>query len=76
MWMTIYNAMQAPDTEESARGKPPAHCPHPKDCLRLPLSEPRSFSAQSSTRQLLLNRYRLMMSKQCACNGPCPGGKT
>ena len=75
MWMTIHNAMQASDAEESEPSRPPAHCPHPNNCLRLPLTEPRSFSDQSSTRQLLLKRYRLMMSKQCACNGPCPGGK-
>lgn len=76
MWMTIHNAVQASDLEQSRAGKPPAHCPHPSECLRLPLAEPRSFCEQSTTRQLLLNRYRLMMAKQCACNGPCPGGKT
>ena len=75
MWMTIHNAMQVSDPEGFEAGKPPAHCPHPNECLRLPLPEPRSFNEQRSTRQLLLNRYRLMMSKPCACNGPCQGGK-
>jgi len=68
MWMTIYNALEQADSGAPEPGEAPAYCPHPNECLRLPLREPRSFSDQSSTRALLLNRYRRLMATQCACN--------
>ncbi len=66
--MMIVDAAGLADSEGSEPGKPPAHCPHPRECLRLPLREPRSFRDQTSTSALPLNRYRLMMAQQCACN--------
>ncbi len=68
MWMTNCSAVGEAGSGDSEPGKPPAHCPHPSECLRLPLPESRSFHDQSSTRAVLLNRYRLMMAEQCACN--------
>ena len=68
MWTTIYNAAGASVSEDSEAGAAPAHCPHPRDCLRRPLKEHRSFSDQGSTRAFLLERYRRLMAQQCACN--------
>ncbi len=68
MWMTICNAVNASNSEESGVGAAPAHCRHPSDCLRRPSKESRSFSDQGSTRALLLDRYRRLMAQQCACN--------
>ena len=67
MWMTIYNALA--DAERSDADAPPAYCPHPSNCLRAPLSEPRSFARGRTTRSLMLDRYRRLISQQCACNG-------
>ena len=67
MWMTIYKALA--DAERSDPDAPPAYCPHPSSCLRLPPSEPRSFARACTTRSLLLDRYRRLISQQCACNG-------
>ena len=68
MWMTIYNAAGASDSEKSDAGAAPAHCPHPSDCLRQPLRESRSFCGQGSMRTLFRERYRRLMAQQCACN--------
>ena len=67
MWMTIYNALS--DEGPPDADAPPAHCPHPSACQRLPLEERRSFARASTTRSLLLDRYRRMLFRQCACNG-------
>ena len=68
MWMTIYNAVSASGSEDSGPGAPPAHCPHPGNCLRRPPRESRSFCDQGETRALLRDRYRRLMARQCACN--------
>ncbi len=67
MWMTIYNALS--EEERSDADAPPAHCPHPSNCLRVAQNEPRSFAQASTTRSLTLDRYRRLISQQCACNG-------
>ena len=66
MWLTIYKALQ--EVEGDDPSTPPVHCPHPAACLRLPLGEARSFSPPSTTRTLMLDRYRRLMARQCACN--------
>lgn len=66
MWMTIYNALS--EVERDDVGTPPAYCPHPSNCLRIPHAEPRSFQTPCTTRTLLLDRYRRLISEQCACN--------
>ena len=68
MWMTVFNALEKADTFSEGSGAP-AHCPHPSECLRLPLKESRSFSDRGSVERLLLDRYRLLMAQQCACHG-------
>ena len=68
MWMTIFNAVSASDSEGSEAGAAPAHCPHPTDCLRQSSRESRSFCDQGSARAILLDRYRRLMAQQCACN--------
>ena len=63
MWMSIHNAPETADRAASKLGSPPAHCPHPSECLRLPLRESRSFCEESDTRRMMLNRYRTADSK-------------
>ena len=65
----IHNAAGEALDAAAALDAPPAHCPHPKECLRVSLKEPRSFGDRRTTRWLLLNRYRCQMAQQCACNG-------
>ena len=76
MWMTTNNTPETADRVASELGSPPAHCPHPNECLRLPLKESRSFCEESGTRRMMLNRYRRLMAQQCACNGPRLDQKT
>lgn len=68
MWITIVNALEQEDTVSDRSGAP-AHCPHPDQCLRLPLKESRSFSDRGCDERMLLDRYRRLMAQQCACHG-------
>jgi hypothetical protein len=70
MWMTIDSASETAERAASEFGSPPAHCPHPNECLRLPLKESRSFCDEADTRRMMLNRYRRLMAQNCACNSP------
>ncbi len=72
MWITVFNALRSAETDPPRSGAP-AQCPHPSECLRLPLEETRSFSDRGSTERMLLDRYRRLMARQCACNriGSC-----
>ena len=67
MWMTVFNALEKADSDSKASGSP-AYCPHPDECLRLPLKETRSFDDGADTRRLMIDRYRRLMAQQCACN--------
>jgi hypothetical protein len=67
MWLTILNA--TPPDERRGPLEPPAHCPHPASCLRLPVKEPRSFNEDQASRRAAVDSYRWLMARQCACNG-------
>ena len=69
MWTTVYEALDPSGSHAFEPGTPPAHCPHPEDCLRMPLREPRSFCDGSGAERSGLDRYRHIMAQQCACNG-------
>ena len=72
MWITVFNALDKAGSG-SGRSGAPQHCPHPGECLRLPLKEARSFSDRGAAERMLLDRYRSLMARQCACNrtGSC-----
>ena len=67
MWMTVFNAPEKADSDSEV-SVAQAYCPHPSECLRMPLRECRSFDDGADTRRLMLDRYRRLMAQQCACN--------
>lgn len=69
MWMTLYKALPEAKPDDPDADAPPLHCPHPSECLRLPLKEERSFGPARTTRTLLIDRYRRLVAQQCACHG-------
>ena len=59
MWMTVFSALEKADSDSKGSGAS-AYCPHPSECLRMPLRECRSFEGGADTRRL--------MAQQFACN--------